>query len=189
LNEVAAQGVSGFANGDTTGPGVFGTTDGFIDLDVSSDGRYLYQLQGLSGAISVYEVDGGSLSLVQNLTGLLPEIDTQGLVSVAGPPLEGAVYTMTNDLVANEVAAFGINPGGQLALIGYFGTGGLGSTEFDGGEGLDPLISADSIITTEEGCLICVNAGSDTITSFLIEADLSLTHVSTITNTTRRTER
>ena len=180
LNEVAAQGVSGFANGDTTGPGVFGTTDGFIDLDVSSDGRYLYQLQGLSGAISVYEVDGGSLSLVQNLTGLLPEIDTQGLVSVAGPPLEGAVYTMTNDLVANEVAAFGINPGGQLALIGYFGTGGLGSTEFDGGEGLDPLISADSIITTEEGCLICVNAGSDTITSFLIEADLSLTHVSTI---------
>ena len=65
-------------------------------------------------------------------------------------------------------------------MIGYFGTGGLGSTEFDGGEGLDPLISADWIITTEEGCLICVNAGSDTITSFLIEADLSLTHVSTI---------
>ena len=180
LNEVAAQGVSGFANGDTTGPGVFGTTDGFIDLDVSSDGRYLYQLEGLSGAISVYEVDGGSLTLVQDLEGYLPEIDTQGLVSVSGPPLEGAVYTMTNDLFDNEIAAFGINPGGQLALIGYFGTGGLGSTEFDGGEGLDPLISADSIITTAENCLICVNAGSDTITSFKIEDDFSLTKVSTI---------
>jgi len=145
INTVAAQGVSGFANGDTT-----------------------------------YEVDGGSLSLVQNLTGDLPEIDTQGLVSVSGPPLEGAVYTMTNDLVDNEIAAFGINPGGALALIGYFRTGGLGSTEFDGGEGLDPLISADSIITTEEGCLVCVNAGSDTITSFRIEEDFSLTKVSSI---------
>ena len=87
---------------------------------------------------------------------------------------------MTNDLVDNEIAAFGINPGGALALIGYFRTGGLGSTEFDGGEGLDPLISADSIITTEEGCLVCVNAGSDTITSFRIEEDFSLTKVSSI---------
>ena len=180
LNEVAAQGVSGFSTGGTTGPEVFGTTDGFIDLDVSSDGSYLYQLEGLSGAISVYAVDGGSLTLIQDLTGYLPEIDTQGLVSVSGPPLAGAVYTMTNDLVNNEIAAFGINPGGQLALIGYFETGGLGSTEFDGGEGLDPLISADSIITTDEDCLICVNAGSDTITSFRIEDDFSLTRVSSI---------
>ena len=180
LNEVAAQGVSGFSTGGTTGPEVFGTTDGFIDLDVSSDGSYLYQLEALSGAISVYAVDGGSLTLIQDLTGYLPEIDTQGLVSVSGPPLAGAVYTMTNDLVNNEIAAFGINPGGQLALIGYFETGGLGSTEFDGGEGLDPLISADSIITTDEDCLICVNAGSDTITSFRIEDDFSLTRVSSI---------
>ena len=180
LEEVAAQGVSGFSTGGTTGPEVFGTTDGFIDLDVSADGHFLYQLEGLSGAISVYEVDGGSLSLVQDLEGFLPEIDTQGLVVVEGPPLEGAVYTMTNDLIENEIAAFAVNPGGQLALVGYFSTGGLGSTEFDGGEGLDPLISADSLIITEENCLICVNAGSDTVTSFRIEDDFSLTKVSTI---------
>ncbi len=180
LNEVAAQGVSGFSTGGTTGPEVFGTTDGFIDLDVSSDGRYLYQLQGLSGAISVFAVDDGTLTPVQELTGYLPEIDTQGLVAVSGPPIEGAVYTMTNGLVTNEIVAFGINPGGKLALLGNFATGGLGSTEFDGGEGLDPLISADSIITTDEECLICVNAGSDTITSFKIEDDFSLTKVSTV---------
>ena len=182
LETIAAQGVSGFANGGTTGQEVFGTTDGFIDLDVSSDGRYLYQLEGLSGAISVYSISNGGLTLVQDLEGVLPEIDTQGLVSVAGPPIEGAVYTMTNDLVENEIVAFGINPGGQLAWIGNFRTGGLGSTEFDGGEGLDPLISADSIIITEEDCLVCVNAGSDTITSFLIEEDFSLTRVSTISS-------
>jgi len=180
LEEVAAQGVSGFANGGTTGPEVFGTTDGFIDLDVSPDGRYLYQLEGLSGEISVFAISEDGLTRVQDLAGYLPEIDTQGLVSVAGPPLEGAVYTMTNDLIENEIVAFGINSGGQLAHIGDFRTGGLGSTEFDGGEGLDPLISADSIIITEDDCLVCVNAGSDTITSFIIEEDMSLTKVSTI---------
>ncbi|MEM7230728.1 MAG: beta-propeller fold lactonase family protein [Planctomycetota bacterium] len=82
LEEVAAAGVSGFENGGTTGPEVFGTTDGFIDLDVSDDGRYLYQLQGLSGAISVYRVRGAKLDLVDEVTGYLPEIDTQGIISV-----------------------------------------------------------------------------------------------------------
>ena len=180
LEATAAQGVSGFSTGGTTGPEVFGTTDGFIDLDVSADGRYLYQLEGLSGEISVYAIDGGSLTLVQELGGYLPEIDTQGIVAVSGPPLEGAVYTMTNGLVSNEVVAFGINPGGQLAYAGSFPTGGLGSTEFDGGEGLDPLISADSIIVTDNDCLVCVNAGSDTISSFTIGEDFGLTLVSTI---------
>ena len=180
LQATAAAGVSGFSTGGTTGPTVFGTTDGFIDLDVSADGRYLYQLEGLNGAISVFAINGDSLTLVQELTGYLPDIDTQGLVSVSGPPIDGAVYTMTNGLLVNEVTAFGINPGGQLALIGSFSTGGAGSTEFDGGEGLDPLISADSIIVTEDDCLVCVNAGSDTISSFTIEDDFSLTLVSTI---------
>ena len=180
LEAAAAQGVSGFSTGGTTGPAVFGTTDGFIDLDVSADGRYLYQLEGLNGAISVYAIEGGSLTLIQELTGYLPDIDTQGLVAVSGPPVEGAVYTMTNGLLSNEVAAFGINPGGQLAFIGNFATGGAGSTEFDGGEGLDPLISADSIIVTDDACLVCVNAGSDTISSFTIGEDFGLTLVSTI---------
>lgn len=180
VDAVAGAGVSGFANGGTTGPEVFGSTDGFIDLDISADGRYLYQLEGLSGAISVYAISGTGLVQIQELSGYLPDIDTQGLVVVEGPSLEGAVYTMSNDLVANTVVAFGINPGGQLALIGEYPTGGLGSTEFDGGEGLDPLISADSIITTPEGCLVCVNAGSDTVTSFRIEEDFSLTLVSAI---------
>ena len=80
--QIAAAGVSGFATGGTTGPVVFGTTDGFIDLDVTDDGEYLYQLQGLSGAISAYEINAdNSLSLVQVASGFLPEVDTQGLVT------------------------------------------------------------------------------------------------------------
>ena len=82
LEMIAAQGVSGFANGGTTGPEVFGTTDGFIDLDVTDDGKYLYQLEGLSGEISAYKIEAdNSLTLVQDLSGFLPEIDTQGIVT------------------------------------------------------------------------------------------------------------
>ena len=82
LEQIAASGTSGFANGGTTGPEVFGTTDGFIDLDITDDGKYLYQLQGLSGAISAYEINANTtLSLVQEAEGFLPEVDTQGLVT------------------------------------------------------------------------------------------------------------
>ena len=85
IETIAAQGVSGFDQPGTTGPEVFGETDGFIDLDVSPDGNYLYQLEGLSGNIGVYELDGeGGLVQIQELTGELPEIDTQGLVAIGG---------------------------------------------------------------------------------------------------------
>ena len=87
IETIAAEGTSGFANGGTTGPEVFGTTDGYIDLDVSDDGQFLYQLEGLSGEIGVYSVDANSaaLTLLQNVSGFLPEIDTQGIVSVSAP--------------------------------------------------------------------------------------------------------
>ena len=87
INAVAAAGTSGFAEEGVAvdGPTTFGTTDGFIDLDVSPDGDYLYQLEGLSGSIGVYELDGeGGLVQIQELTGELPEIDTQGLVAIGG---------------------------------------------------------------------------------------------------------
>ena len=85
IETIAAQGVSGFDQPGQTGPEVFGTTDGFIDLDVAPDGEYLYQLEGLSGNIGVYELDGlGGLTQVQELTGQLPDVDTQGLVAIGG---------------------------------------------------------------------------------------------------------
>jgi len=113
---------------------------------------------------------------------------TAGLLSIgllcaheSQAQFDGAVYTQTNSLDGNEIVAFGRNSNGSLSHIGNFATQGIGSTEFDGGEGLDPLISADSIITTDdERFLLTVNAGSDTITSFAINNDFSLTHVSTI---------
>ena len=94
---------------------------------------------------------------------------------------QGAVYVQTNALDGNEIASFGRNLDGTLFHIGDYSTGGAGSTEFDGGEGLDPLISADSIIAVQnEQFLVTVNAGSDTVTSFRIEDDFSLTRITTI---------
>ena len=85
IETIAAQGVSGFDQPEQTGEAVFGTTDGFIDLDVSPDGAYLYQLEGLSGNIGVYALDGlGGLTQIQELTGELPDIDTQGIISIGG---------------------------------------------------------------------------------------------------------
>ena len=74
VNEIEAQGVPA-ADDDP-----FGTTDGWIDLWLSEDGRYLYQLFGLDGTIGVFKVDGGSLTLIQEVSNL-PEINTQGIVA------------------------------------------------------------------------------------------------------------
>ena len=59
----------------------FATTDGWIDLDISDDGQFLYQLFGLSGQVGVYAVDGPNLTLIQTVAGNLPLDNTQGIVS------------------------------------------------------------------------------------------------------------
>ena len=59
------------------------TADGLLDITVSSDGRYVYQLFDLKGSIYVFEVGpSASLRQVQVTTGLLPPRNSIGLVSV-----------------------------------------------------------------------------------------------------------
>ena len=156
----------------------FGQTDGWIDLDVSDDGQYLYQLYGLDGTVGVFRIDGAGLELVQELEDTLPEVDTQGIIAV-GPVTEpapvGAVFSMTNGLEGNEVVAYSRAANGELSFVGSYETGGLGSTEFDGGEGLDPLISAYSIeLSDDNRFVLAVNAGSDSLSVLRVGADSSL---------------
>jgi len=93
---------------------------------------------------------------------------------------EGAVYAMSNDVENNTIVAYGRFGDGTLSLIGEFDTNGEGSTDFDGAEGLDPLISAYSILLSDDRSLLfAVSAGSDEITSFIVEDDLSLDRVDT----------
>ncbi|MDQ6680411.1 MAG: lactonase family protein, partial [Pseudomonadota bacterium] len=59
------------------------TADGLVDLAISSDGRYLYQLVDLKGSIDVFGVGpSASLTLLQKTAGLLPMSNSAGLLSV-----------------------------------------------------------------------------------------------------------
>ena len=89
----------------------------------------------------------------------------------------GAVYAMSNGNGQiegnvqgdNWIAAYGRADDGTLSLIDRYPTGGKGG-DFDGGEGLDPLISAYALTKTEDNqFLLAVNAGSNTISAFSIE--------------------
>ncbi len=87
----------------------------------------------------------------------------------------GGVFAMTNEFNGNNIASYGRNEDGTLSFLGTFPTGGLGAA-FDGGEGLDPLISAYALfITDDHSFLLAVNAGSNTVSALRIEDDLSLT--------------
>ena len=87
---------------------------------------------------------------------------------------EGGVFAMSNDFKLNTIVSYGRLEDGSLELVGEFRTGGVGAA-FDGGEGLDPLISAYSLIPTDNRrFLIAVNAGSNTISVLKIKDDFSL---------------
>ena len=169
--------VAGNPPASTVPAEAFANSDGWIDLDVSEDGGYLYQLYGLAGTVGVFRIDGGRLSLVEEVTGDLPETNTQGIITVGRPkaePLAGAVYAMANGTDQNTIVAYGRRADGTLRHIGEFATGGVGAA-FDGGEGLDPLISAYALERTENRrFLLAVNAGSESVASLRIEDDFSL---------------
>ncbi len=108
------------------------------------------------------------LEVLQRLSGL----------SASAERFEGAVYAMANGSDRNLIAAYGRRGDGTLELIGNFATGGRGAA-FDGGEGLDPLISAYALeLTPDNRFLLAVNAGSSTVTVFSINSDFSLTRQS-----------
>jgi 6-phosphogluconolactonase len=75
-----------------------------------------------------------------------------------------AVYVQTNDAAANEVVAFERLADGGLEPLGRFATGGRGT-------GMPHLASQSSIVLTDDGAnLLVVNAGSDDLSLFAIEA-------------------
>lgn len=87
---------------------------------------------------------------------------------------KGAVYAMSNGFSANTIVAYGRNDDGTLVLLGEFPTGGRGAA-LDAGEGLDPLISAYSVLLTDDRqFLLAVNAGSNSISVLRINDDFTL---------------
>jgi 6-phosphogluconolactonase len=83
----------------------------------------------------------------------------------AGPlTTRGAVYVETNTTRGNTVAVFARDAGGTLRAVAAFATGGNGSGAGLGSQGA-------VILSADERHLLAVNAGSGTISSFLVSDD------------------
>lgn len=80
--EIVARGIAA----DPASASPLANADGYVDLAISANGRWLYQLVGLKGRIDVYEIDtlvAFNIARRQQVTsGLLPMDNLQGLVSV-----------------------------------------------------------------------------------------------------------
>lgn len=91
----------------------------------------------------------------------------------------GAVYVGTNNAQQNGLVAYGRKADGTLAYVGEYLSGGAGSRLNTGGP-IDPLISAHSVLNVDNRFVLQVNAGSNTVSSFRVNKDFSLTLVSVV---------
>jgi 6-phosphogluconolactonase (cycloisomerase 2 family) len=91
----------------------------------------------------------------------------------------GAVYAGTNDAQKNGLVAYGRKADGTLAYIGEYLSGGTGRRLNTGGP-VDPLISAHSVLNVENRFVLQVNAGSNTVSSFRVNKDFSLTLINAV---------
>jgi hypothetical protein len=75
--------------------------------------------------------------------------------------------------------AYGRKPDGALAYIGEYLSGGAGRRLNTGGP-LDPLISAHSVLNVDNRFVLQINGGSNTVSSFRVNKDFTLTRVSVV---------
>ncbi len=91
----------------------------------------------------------------------------------------GAVYAGTDDGQKNGLVAYGRKTDGTLAYIGAYLSGGAGGRLNAGGP-IDPLISQHSVLNVDNRFVLQVNAGSNTVSSFRVNKDFSLTLASVV---------
>lgn len=88
------------------------------------------------------------------------------------------VFVQTNELDGNRIVVFNRARNGRLSRAGTYATGGLGGIATPGTES-DRLASQGSLVyDREHSLLIAVNAGSDTVSTFMVRGNrLRLTGV------------
>jgi 6-phosphogluconolactonase len=94
------------------------------------------------------------------------------------PTYEGAVYAGTNNNGpgGNWVVGFGRRADGQLVTLDMYETGGVGRASLSPTPPrLNSLAAEDSVIAVDNRFLLVVNAGTNNVTCFQINADFSLT--------------
>ena len=116
------------------------------------------------GRSSIWEVSMGSIRKKAGLILAAALLVFPAVVAApAGAQEIGAVYTMTNSPVENEILVFNRASDGTLSFDASYSTGGMGT-----GTGLG---NQNGVVLTESGrFLLAVNAGSDEISSFRVTA-------------------
>ncbi len=117
-----------------------------------------------------------------------------GITADNGVTAAGAIYALTNQhnpaqqisaaddaadepFRVNQVVAYSRGDDGSLTQIGIYDTGGLGENIRN--SGANPLASQDPLIVSKDNRFVfAVNAGSESISSFSINGDYSLTPAS-----------
>lgn len=101
-------------------------------------------------------------------------------IAAQGQASPGVIFAMTNDPTDNQIAAFNRAADGTLTPGGSFSTGGTGSGTFE--NSANGLILAEQSPNNLNGptkLLFATNAGSDSVTSFVVNPDGTLTLVDT----------
>ena len=81
----------------------------------------------------------------------------------------GAVFSMTNAVDGNEVVVYGRNLDGNLTYQASYATDGLGGLNVEG-DANDALGSQSPLVLSKNGrCLFAVNAGDNSISSFIVD--------------------
>ncbi|CAF3232927.1 unnamed protein product [Rotaria socialis] len=94
-------------------------------------------------------------SVLVSINGVYPQTSTDGI---------GAVYTMSNGAIMNQIIVSSLNSNGQLTLIQTVSTNGTGVNTSMG----DPLFSQGSL-QIYSSCLFAVNPGSNSLSMFSID--------------------
>ena len=175
----------GWIIADAASGEILGLPASFSDFDFNtlSAGTSNVLYYASQGEVTGLEVGGN----INNITGCFDLSNPVEVNTVSCANAAGAVYAMTNGegqidgniQGPNSVVAYSQSADGTLSIIGEFATGGNGG-DFDGGEGLDPLISAYAITKSlDNRFVLAVNAGSNTVTSMRVNEDFTLDVVDT----------
>ena len=141
-------------DGDSTADG-----DGAADGDTTADGDGAADADGTADGTATAEAAGAIFALTNRHD---PAIQIGASDDAVSDPSQ-----------VNEVVAFSRSADGALEQIGVFPTGGLG--ENIRASGANPLASQDPLIVSKDNRFVfAVNAGSESISSFVINDDFSL---------------
>lgn len=154
----------------------------------------------ISAARPLFKLSALTFALTLAACSSSDDDDLQEVAADAASTQPGAIFALTNSHnpadqisaaadaasepgLVNQVVAFSRSTEGVLTQIGVYETGGLGENIRN--SGANPLASQDPLIVSKDNRFVfAVNAGSESISSFVINADFSLTPASLNVTTT-----